>query len=305
MKALAYAGLIAWGAGLLVGIAACKAKPPPPRDGRPTVLRLGYTPSEETVADREAANLALASYLERSLGLRVEVVRTASYGPAIEEMARGEIDLVSLGPLAYVLASQRGIAEALVVTGSPRTGPRTYQGALVTHRRTGLKRLEDVPARAAGLRFNYTDPASNSGHLVPQAKLAGLGLTAEHSFAAMEFTLSHSVAIFNVAFGKADLAGVSATVLNRLIAKGRVSADEMVVLWSSDPLPLGPLAVRPMLPAAFKRELREALLELATREPATSRIVMTQYPEPDQVYLPGDDSLYAGLRKLAQGLEQP
>jgi phosphonate transport system substrate-binding protein len=268
------------------------------------VLRLGYAPSEETVADRESASLALAAYLERTVGIPVELVRTASYGPAIEAMARGEIDIMNLGPLAYVLASRRGVAEPLVVTGNIRTGPRTYRSALITHRRTGLERLTDLRNRAPSLRFNYTDPASNSGHLVPQAKLAQLGLTAEESFASMEFTLSHSVAIYNVAHDRADLAGVSATVLERLTAKGRVEADELVVLWSSDSLPLGPMTVRPVMPAALKNDLRRALIDLATNDPATSRIVMAQYPEPDLVYLPGDDSLYAGLRELAHGVEE-
>lgn len=44
---------------------------------RPTHLRLGYTPSEDAVADREAATLALARYLERQLGITFTVVRTA------------------------------------------------------------------------------------------------------------------------------------------------------------------------------------------------------------------------------------
>jgi phosphonate transport system substrate-binding protein len=305
VKTFAFARFLAAAFCLLAALPGCKPKTTPSSDNAPSVLRLGYAPSEETVADREQSSRELAAYLERAVGIRVEVVRTASYGPAIEAMARGEIDIMSLGPLAYLLASRRGLAEPLVVTGSVETGPRTYQSALITHRRTGLTHLADLPARAASLRFNYTDPASNSGHLVPQARLARLGLTAEKSFASVDFTLSHSVAIFNVAFDRADVAGVSATVLSRLIAKGRVSADDLVVLWRSDLLPLGPVAVRPVLPAALKSKLRRALIELRTRDPAAARVVMAQYPEAGLTYLPGDDSLYAGLRELADGVEPP
>ncbi|HEY0946189.1 MAG TPA: PhnD/SsuA/transferrin family substrate-binding protein, partial [Opitutaceae bacterium] len=100
---------------------------PPSVNGRPGRLRLGYTPSEELVADREQSQAELARYLERTLGIPVELVRTASYGPAIEAMERGDIDVMSLGPFAYVLAAKRAAAEAIATTGRPGDGPRTYQ----------------------------------------------------------------------------------------------------------------------------------------------------------------------------------
>lgn len=286
-----------------VWLSGCQPEPVVSTDGRSAVLRLGYTPSEETVTDREAVYQALAGYLERTLGMKVELVRTASYGPAVESMARGEIDMMSLGPLAYILASQQGAAEVLVVTALPESGPRTYQSALITHRRTGLNTLADVPARAGDLRLSYTDPASNSGHLVPQARLAALGLKPEAGFREVDYSLSHSVSIFNVIYGRSDLAGVSANVLRRLQAKGRVPDDELVVLWESERLPAGPIAVRSALPDALKRELKAAMVALPERDPATARIVMAQYSETGVIYLPGEDALYDGLRRLAQRME--
>ena len=291
--------------GLALGVASTLAgcsprEVPPPPGGRPAVLRIGYTPSEEAVSDRTAANQALARYLERTIpGLKVTLVRTPSYGPAVEAMSRGEIDLMGLPPFAYVLARKSNPVEAIAVTGTAQTGPRTYQSALITHRRTGITRLADLPAAAKQLRFNFTDPASNSGHLVPQARLAELGLITERDFAATEFTLSHIVSVFNVAFGRADVAGVSDSVLQRLIAKGRVRREDIVTLWTSDPLPNGPIAVRSNLPPDFKRELQQALVGLATADPVAALAVMEQYPERNLIYLPCDDSLYNGVRLLA------
>jgi phosphonate transport system substrate-binding protein len=266
------------------------------------VLRLGYTPSEDVLADREEAQQTLADYLTRELHLKVERVRTTSYGPAVEAMERGEIDVMSLGPFAYVLAARRGVAEAVAVTGWRDRGPRTYQSAIITHRRTGLKRLDDVPAVAKQLRFNYTDPASNSGHLVPQTRLAAAGLQAEQHFSSVEYTLSHSVAIFNVLHDKADLAGVSASVLERLGAKRRFAMDDLVVLWRSESFPLGPVTVRSSLPTELKRELQRALVELPVRDPQAARVVMAQYSESGLVYLACDPSLYEGLQALAESI---
>lgn len=262
-------------------------------------LRLGYTPAEETVADREGAAKALAGYLQRCLGRKVVVVRTASYGPAVEAMARGEVDVVGLGPFAYVLAAERGVAEALVTTGTAGH-PRTYESALIAHRRSGLMTLDDLQRRASSLTIHFTDPASNSGYLVPQAFLLGLGLDPERSFAHTELTLSHSVSILNVMFGRADVAGVNASALRRLVSRGRVAAADLTVLWTSQPLPSGPIAVRTALPLALKQALQTALVELPQREPETWRIIGAQYSDADTVYLRCDDSLYAELRALAR-----
>lgn len=293
-------GALAFTAIAVLFAGCAREAPAPAADARPTVLRLGYTPSEGTVVDREAANLALARYLERALGgVTVTLVRTASYGPAVAAMARGEIDLVALAPFAYLLAADDGIAEAIAATGTEAAGPRTYRSALIAHRRTGVAGLGDLAGRARSLRFNYTDPASNSGHLVPQARLAGLGLVPERDFASMEFTLSHNVAVFNVAFGRADVAGVSHSTLQRLVAKGRVRGEEIEILWLSEPLPNGPMAVRRALPAAFKRDVQTALVRFAVADSAAARIAMAQFSEDALVFLPCDDSLYAGLRALA------
>ena len=291
--------------GLVIGVAfalaGCDRQEAPPLPGaRPLVLRIGYTPSEEAVSDRTASNQALARYLERSIpGLKVTLVRTPSYAPAVEAMTRGDIDLMGLPPFAYVLAGNSHPVEAIAVTGTAQNGPRTYQSALIAHRRAGVVRLEDLPAKAKKLRFNFTDPASNSGHLAPQSRLADLGLIAERDFGGSEFTLSHIVSVFNVAFGRADVAGVSHTVLQRLIAKGRVRREDLVTLWTSDPLPNGPIAVRSNLPPDFKRELQQALVGLSTADPAASRAVMEQYSDNNLVFLPCDDSLYDGVRALA------
>jgi phosphonate transport system substrate-binding protein len=286
---------------LLLGalvLTGCRPADPVPTGGRPAVLRLGYTPSEEGMVDREEAQQTLADYLAKALNLRVELVRTASYRPAIEAMQHGEIDIMALGPFAYVIAAQKQAAEAIVATARPGQPPRTYQSVFITHRRTGLATLADVPARSHDLRFCYTDPASNSGYLVPHAALQGLGLKAERDFDTTEFTLSHSVAIYHVLHNRADLAGVSASVLERLIAKGRLPGDELVILWQSDRLPAGPIAVRPSLPSELKAEIQRALVELPQRDPAAAREVMSQYPDSNLVYTTCDDAHYAGLRRL-------
>jgi len=273
-------------------IAACR---PPPEKIAP--LRLGYTPAEETVADREGAARALAAYLRARTGRDVQIVRTASYGPAVEALARGEVDLIGLGPFAYVLAAERGVAEALVTTAVDGR-IRTYRSALIAHPRSGLGSLEDLARAAPRLTLNFTDPASNSGYLVPRARLLEQALDPERSFQRVTYTLSHSVSVLNVVHGRADVAGVNASTLERLLARGRVAPGELVTLWESPALPSGPVVVRKELPDSLKRELQAALVELPVADPAAWKLVEAQFADPGTRYVACDDGLYAGLRAL-------
>lgn len=264
-----------------------------------TELRLGFTPSEEGEGDREESHRALADYLGRRLGLPVVLVRSANYGAAIAAMSEGRVDMISLGPFAYVLAARQGVAEALVVTGTDEHGPRTYESVLLTHERTGLTSLADVVRRSKDLRLDLVDPASNSGNLVPRVALQAAGADVERGFAAVEYTQSHGVAILDVAAGHADVAGVSRRILERLWSRHRVPRDGLRVIWQSDRLPAGPLAVRSGLPMELKDALRRALVALPSAEPETHARVMRPYGEGALRFLQADERLWDPLRRLA------
>lgn len=262
-------------------------------------LRLGFTPSEEGEGDREESHRALADYLGRRLGLPVVLVRSANYGAAIAAMSEGRVDMISLGPFAYVLAARQGVAEALVVTGTDERGPRTYESVLLTHERTRLTTLADVVQRSETLRLDLVDPASNSGNLVPRVALQAAGADVERGFARVEYTLSHGVAILNVAAGHAEVAGVSRRILERLWSRHRVPRDGLRVIWQSDRLPAGPLAVRSGLPGNLKDALRRALLTLPSAEPETHARVMRPYGDAGLRFLQADERLWDSLRRLA------
>lgn len=294
-------GVIGAAAGALLALLLAACRPPPENI---TPLRLGYTPAEETVADREGAARALAAYLRVRTGREVQIVRTASYGPAVEALARGEVDLVGLGPFAYVLAAEQGVAEALVTTAVDGR-IRTYRSVLIAHRRSGLGGVEDLVRAAPRLTLNFTDPASNSGYLVPRARLREQGLDPERAFARVTYTLSHSVSVLNVVHGRAAVAGVNASTLERLLARGRVPAGELVTLWESPALPSGPVVVRKELPESLKRELQAALVELPSADPSSWKLVEAQFADPGTRYVACDDRLYEGLRALWAAAVRP
>jgi hypothetical protein len=206
---------------------------------------------------------------------------------------------IGLGPFAYVLAAERGVAEALVTTAVDGR-LRTYRSALIVHRHSGLGSLEDLARAAPRLTLNFTDPASNSGYLVPRARLLEQALHPERSFKRVTYTLSHSVSVLNVVHGRADVAGVNASTLERLLARGRVAPGELVTLWESPALPSGPVVIRKKLPESLKRELQAALVALPSADPAAWQLVEAQFADAGTRYVACDDGLYEGLRALGR-----
>jgi len=106
--------------GLLLAFTGC-GDSGPKRDAfgalsRPTVLRIGWVPNDEDV-ERRARWDGLRIYLEKTLKLPVELVQTGAYAPAIEAMRAGKMEICGLAPFAYLIASEKGIAEPLVAPG--------------------------------------------------------------------------------------------------------------------------------------------------------------------------------------------
>ncbi len=101
------------------------------RDGRPPVLRYCFSSTSEEPADAEQRLDRIKAYLERTLHMPVEVTKTAgSYGAVIEAFRADKIDLASISPFSYVIATQKIPIEAIVTRGKKDGSPGDYNGVL-------------------------------------------------------------------------------------------------------------------------------------------------------------------------------
>lgn len=296
---VAICGLLAAGAG--AGCRRAESAPSRP-PGWPAALRLGFIQAEDLRGEREEAFATMRRVLEGALGVPVVLVPTAAYGPAIEAMAEGRIDVIRLPAFSYLLAQERARAEAIVTFG-PAQGSFFYRAVLITHADSGVERLEDVSARAGELRFLFNDPASLSGFVVPRALVRSLGVEPERDFRSVGFSYSHFASVFTVAARRADLAAVSRSRLETLIDDGRVRAEEIRVLWESFPLPWGAITIRGELPVELKRAVQATLVELRERDPAAWRSVLKQHDGLELHYRAADDAHFNDLRALLRRLE--
>lgn len=269
---------------------------------RPTSLRIGWVPNDEDVERRTRWD-GLRAYLERKLAMPVELVQTGSYSPAIEAMHAGKLDVCGLAPFAYLLASERAIAEPLVAPGFSDGQPNRYRSGFIVPANSALRSMDDVKANVRSLTLAWADPASASGHLVPRAYLESLGLNPERDFKQVLFSMNHTTSIMTVKASKVDVAAVTTTSLRSLIEKGRIGADDVRLLWESEPIMASIIALRRELPPAFKAELLAAYLSFAKEDPAAWAMIAPMYLTPGVQWVAASDGDFDSLRALARGVK--
>src|SRR5262245_4750740 len=268
----------------------------------PPVLRFGYSPSDEEAEKQVRRMDMLQKYLVKQLGMPVEMFKTSAYAPMVEAMLADKVDAASLGPFAFLIAESKGIAELLAIRGSKEGEPGVYRSVIATHSRTGLRSLEDVKRKAADLTLSFTDPASNSGHLVPRAQLVSMGLEPEKHFKKVMFSMSHLASAMTLKAEKVDVAGMMQATLENLIKTGKIRPEEIVILWTSEPVPTSPLAVRTGLAPELKKKLQDAFVHMHELDPELSDTMRTITAAPDSIYLRGDRHIFDGLRSMAQSM---
>jgi len=269
-------------------------------NGRPNMLRIGYTPPVENV-DEELTQLnAFTDYLSNKLDMPVSLVKLAGYAPQIEALKSDKIDLATLGSFSFVIAEKRADVEPLIMRGHKDTGEGIYHSVFITTRKD-LNSMEDVKRKSQELKLALGNPASTSGHLIPRKYLESFGINYETDFKEMIHCPEHTASLMSVLAGHVDVAGMSETVLLGYQRKGKLLDGEIKVLWKSDPIPTGPLVVRRKLPEAFKKEVQQAYLDLRLEAPEVWEGIRGTSNE-DIIYWPAKTEKWDVIRELAEKL---
>ncbi|SDW51387.1 phosphonate transport system substrate-binding protein [Variovorax sp. YR634] len=217
-------------------------------------LTIGLIPAEDSQAMIESSRQVLDS-LQQQLGMPVKPFVATDYNGVIEALRSKKLDVAYLGPFSYVLANQIADVEAFAVAVTKKTGQSSYKSVIIARKESGLAKTADLKGRT----FAFVDPTSASGHLFPKAGLLQAGYDPETFFSRVIFSGSHDASILAVANKKVDAAAVADRILASAIAKGQVKADELEIVWSSNPIPESPMVWRKDLDPALKAKIAKAL----------------------------------------------
>jgi phosphonate transport system substrate-binding protein len=217
-------------------------------------LRIAITPV--LVEHYLEVNRQLIAYVGEKLGQPTDLVQRRSYKEISDLLEKGEVDVAFVCGRPYVLDHARFGLELLaapLVYDQP-----IYYSYVIVPRDSPVQRFEEL----RGKRYAFSDPLSNSGHLVPVYMLARLGETPERFFTRSIFTYSHSANVEAVAVKFVDGASVDSYVYDYLAATNPRLTDKTRIIERSPPHGITPVVVRADLPAATKARVRTVLLEM-------------------------------------------
>ena len=249
-------------------------------------IRFAFVPQTDMEESYAGAYRALQAYMAPRLGRPVEVVQLDNANAAIEGLRAGKLDVCNFSPWPFLIAEKKAGLEPRLLTMAPGGEPISYHSVLVTHPGTGLRNPAERVLRARDLVFAFEEPVSTSGHFAPRTYLHSLGVAPEKDFKRVLYGTDGVTNLLAVRAGRLDVAALSDTTLQRAVARGRIRAEEIVVLWKSPPILSTVIAVRAALPAALKEKLARLLVDLPTASPAHWAEVMKQYSSPILGYLP-------------------
>jgi phosphonate transport system substrate-binding protein len=222
---------------------------------RPGKLLIGLLPGESAPTVMRL-NEPLRKYLEEKLKLPVEIVVGANYAATSEALRFGRLDVAFLGPVTYILQSQRSAIEPFARPSHAGIGP-TFQATIIVPADSAAKSLADLK----GGEIAFGDPASTSGTWVPRWQLLNQGLVSGRDYT-IRVLGAHDAVALAVENRKVAAGGLSKPIFERLLKSGAISPEKVRVLQDSPPIPEYMWTFRAGLDPALKKEIRQAFLEM-------------------------------------------
>jgi phosphonate transport system substrate-binding protein len=197
----------------------------------PSVLIFAYTPVEDPAVYAEVWQDFL-DHMESITGKPVQFFPVQSNAAQIEAMRAGRLHVAGFNtgsnPLAVACAGFRPFAMMAASDGS-----FGYEMEIITWPNSGIESIEDLKGRTMA----FTAETSNSGFKAPSALLESeFGLVAGTDFDAA-FSGAHDNSILGVANRDYDAAAIANSVKGRMLDRGVVSEDQLVVIYTSDTFP--------------------------------------------------------------------
>ncbi len=247
----------------------------------PKKLTIGLIPTESSshLTDRFDN---LHKYLEKKLGIPVELKTSTDYAGVITAMQFKHVDLAYFGPKSYVEAAQRANAECFALEVDEK-GNKGYYGVIISKKGSPLSSI----TAAKGRVFAFTDPNSTSGTLVPTVYFVNeMKIDPEKFFSKVIYSGSHEASMLAVKAGKVDIAATNDLDMKRGEGKYWEREKDFNVLWTSKLIPGSNMAYRKDIPESLKKALKTAFLSYNDKEGLSKLKIKGYAPVTDDVYDP-------------------
>lgn len=262
-----------------------------PNEGyEPVVLRIGVLPdqSEAILRDRFTP---LAQYLSRALQKPFELIVPVDYADLVDRFGKGQLDLAYFGGLTFLQAHARSGAVPLVM--------RDIDAHFTSYFLVRTDAPEPDWHGMQGLSFSFGARLSTSGHLMPRHFLLQQGIEPEGYFSEVRYSGAHDTTARLVEKGEVVMGVANSHIINKMFEAGRLSHQQVRILWETPPYTDNVWAVRPDADQAFVQRLFNGFLSLSPIDEQHAQILK---PLDAGGFVPTSLDDFTALREIAISL---
>lgn len=228
---------------------------------KPSPLRVGLVPNQnpETI---KAQYASFKTYLEKALGIPVELFVGSDYPGVVTAMTTDKLDLAYFGGLTYLQAREQSEVYPIVTEVDRFTNDRTYYSVIIVPADSPVQKVEELK----GKTFAFGDVASTSGSLYPRIMLDQAGLKVPGDFKEVKYTGGHDATALSVQNGSIDAGGLEERILQRLIDQGKIDPKKIRIIKRSEGIMGYPWVVRSKLDKDYVEKIINAFINIKDPE---------------------------------------
>lgn len=251
-----------------------------------------FVPSGEM--ERVAAGAqSVADLLHDKTGLYFTTNVATEYAGVIEALSSDppEAQMASLATFAYVLAADRGVVKAALV--SLRYGSPTYNGQIIVRADSGISSVGELK----GKTFGRPDPLSTSGWIIPMLTMRAAGINPETDLDEIVDAGSHDSVVAAVYNGDIDAGATYVDARSRIEEDHPDVMEKVVVIEVTTDIPNDGVQFSPVVPDDMRKKIVAALLEIAQTEEGKDALKTAYQWSGLEEY---DDTFYDPFRQVLQ-----
>ena len=259
----------------------------------PSVLVFAYTPVEDP-AVYENIFKPFTEYLGKCTSKRVVYYPVQSNSAEIEAMRSGRLHVAgfSTGPTGFAVNMAGAIPFAAKGTAEQVRG---YHLAFVVKADSPYQKISDLK----GKKVAHTAPSSNSGNLAPRVLFPEQGLVPDQDYKPL-MSGGHDKTVLGVVAGDYDGGPVASDVLERMIVRGTIKAEQIRVIYKSQIFPTSSFAYAHDLHPDLAKKLTQCFYDFRFTAEMTK-----EFNGDDRFFPINYQKDWAAVRKVAEETGTP
>lgn len=220
------------------------------------IIYLGFEGSAQPWIDHKTYK-PLGEYLAAHTPYRFQITLGRDAEEVVGFLEERNVDVALLGVVSYLEAHKQFGAVPLVMPIN-KEGQPIARSSFITSEDGPIKNLSEL----AGVSVAMAPFHSTLGNLVPRFELMKAGIPTE-KLTRLENLSKEEDVVHSVIDGRFEAGAVAEALARQSLSRG------LRILHLSDPIPAGPMAVRPDMPLSVSELIKSALLSLTFDDGST------------------------------------